>query len=236
MRNFLIVFPVAVLLLISVSFLGCSNEEEAPTQVATGPCSIELTTPVAGERFLPGAVDSQTVKIRWDKENGSDMVNIDLLNGGVEVARIAAGVANRGYYSWRAENNGEADGTDFSVRVSSDGNSDCASESEPFVLRNTIGCAVVFTNAWPDSMQAGDVITLTWENTLTPGLVEIALNLRDQNRQVIATDLLADGTYEWTVETFGLGSAERYSLHIRDTLIPAYCFSEGDDFEIAEQP
>jgi hypothetical protein len=228
MRNFLIVLSATILLLVSLSFLGCgSDDDDNPTGVPAVACSIDLTNPVTGERFLPGAVDSQTVKIRWEKAGGSAMVNIDLLKGGVDVTRLVEGGLNSGYYSWRADNHGQEDGTDFSVRVSSYTDSGCSSVSDEFILRNTIGCDVDFTNIFADSLHVGDEVTLTWENIDTPGLVDILLELRDHESQVLAVDQPQNGSFTWTVDTFGMGTNDRFTFRVVDTLIPVYCYNQS---------
>jgi len=234
MRKILIAFPAAILILVSISLWGCGSDEEGPTTVPTAACDIELTSLFTGERFLPGAVDSQTVKIRWEKAGSDPLVNIDLLKGGNDVARLVSDIANSGYYSWRANNNGAEDGSDFSLRVSSASSSDCSSTSGEFVLLNTIGCTLEFTNEFPDSLHAGDSLTLSWENNDIPGLVDIVLVVSGEEPNTIATNQAPDGSYEWTVDTFGRGSFERFTFRIQDTKIPDYCISESRFIKIED--
>ncbi len=234
MRKLLAVFPAVVLILLSLSLWGCSDDEDNPVGVSVGPCSFELTEPLVGDRFLPGASDSQTVKIRWDKTGGGNMVNIDLFKGDNKLARLVSRAANNGYYSWRANNHGADDGADFAVRVSADADSNCLAFSESFVMLNTIGCTINFINSFPDSLHVDDVITLTWESNDIPGLVDIELDIRGVDPHLIATGLPTSGSYDWTVETFGLGSADRYSLLIKDSKIPRYCFDESDEIKIED--
>jgi Kre9/KNH-like N-terminal Ig-like domain len=236
MRKFLAVLPAAILVLLSVGLWGCSEDSEDTNPV--GPpaekCSIELTSPMGGERFLPGAVDSQTVQIRWDKTGPELTVDVDLYKGGDYVANIVSDVANSGYYSWRADNMGAEDGSDFSVEVTINHASGCLSSSEEFTLLNTIGCEVGFTMApaQNDSLHAGDVVSLAWESSNLPGLVRLELSASGQAPMTIATDLPVEGTYDWTVDTFGLPTGERYTLVVRDTVIPKYCFGETKRFKI----
>ncbi len=236
MRKILAIVPVAVLVLLTLSLWGCTVDDEDSSLV--GPpvesCSIEVTQPDGGERFLPGAVDSQTVQIRWDKTGPSLSVSIDLLKGDTLVDQIVSQVANSGFYSWRANNMGAEDGNDFSVRVSVNGSNDCLSTSGDFLLLNTNGCSVHFTSFPPDSVHVGDVISLSWESTDLPGLVSIELGIRGQDSQIIETGLPIEGTYDWTVGTFGLGTNDFYELRLRDTVIPKYCFGESERFKIED--
>ncbi len=233
MRKLLIAFPAAVLILVSLSLWGCGSDDDDPVGVSPEPCSIEITTLFEGSRFLPGAPDSQTVQIRWDKTGNSTMVNVDLLKGGTDVVRVVSGAVNHGYYSWRANNNGAEDGSDFSLRVSAFEDSTCSSLTGEFVLLNTIGCGFEFTNSFPDSVHADDVVHVSWVSIDIPGRVELHLAVGDEIR-LIATDLDPDGSYDWTVDTFGLGDGNYYSLVLKDTKIPNYCFEGSDKFEIAD--
>lgn len=215
-------FPVAVLGLLCLLLLpqiGCDSDEE--TTGTDGPCRISITRPLPGEVFY----SNDEVKIYWDRSGQAANVKIDLMKAGEAVGEIVRDEENDGYYFWYADNLGQPNGNDFSIRVTAMSDDECMDISPEFALTNISGCNFDFIA--PPAYDAEEPLTLTadgstymieWFSAYTTGLVNLRLYHLNDLVGTIAygvPDSLQQ--FEWTVDSLHEGSGYNYKIEIVDT-------------------
>lgn len=232
MKKIMAALSVTLLIILSLGLWGCGSDD--PADPPTANCSISVTTPVAGDSYMPGDADHETIRIRWTHSGDGDFVKIELLKANAVVGVIHPSVsAAIGYYSWTASNLGEANGADFSIRVSTLGEEDCSDTSAMFTMTSIVGCTMDFSNDFPDSVVAGDIFHLTWDSHHTSGQVDIQLRKQDQLLAYIATRTEDDGSFDWEVDSFHNGTYDYYFLRIQDSDVDA-CYADSVTFKMVD--
>ncbi len=235
MKKLWVTLSIVLFAISLLGFWGCGGDDD-PVIPPEGQCSISVSSPSAGSQFRPGDPDHESVSIRWAKTGSATTVTIELLKGGAVVGAIDSGTANDGFYSWTARNLGAANGTDFSIRITAVGTQGCQDSSGLFSLTNTVGCSVVFTNEFPDEIEAGEILDLTWDSEFTTEKVDIQLMKGEFSEVVgfIAEGLDDDGSYEWNVDSLHSGTSSAYYLRIWDSTLEMSCFSDSTTFRIID--
>jgi hypothetical protein len=235
--------PFAVLALLALALLplvGCDSDEEDPN-TATGPCGITLTRPLPGEVFLSGESVGEEVKIQWRRSGSAAEVKIELLKAGEVVGEIIREEPNDGWYFWRAENLGQPNGADFSVKVSAMDEEGCFDISPEFSLTNVAGCGYDFITP-PDFdpldplllVADGSTYEVTWFSQFTTGLVNLELIHVNDFVGYIATDVPDSlQSYTWTIDSLHEGSGSDYKIRIQDTKVPS-CRQLSDPFQMVD--
>jgi Kre9/KNH-like N-terminal Ig-like domain len=234
MKKVLVTLSVAFLAVSLLGVWGCGDDDD-PVEPPLENCSISVTTPSAGVHFQPGDPDHQTVAIRWSETGTAATVTIDLLKTDVFVGTIVSETDNDGYYSWTASNMGAANGADFSIQVTADGEDGCLGVSDLFAMTNTVGCGLDFTNVFDPPYDAGDILNLTWDSEFTTGKVDIQLLWGfDSHLGFIAEGIEDDGSFDWIVDSLHNGTASTYYLKIWDSNRQLACSSESETFRIVD--
>jgi len=231
---------VTTLLLLAAPFvmLGCGGDDD-PTDPPEEACSITVTTPVAGDGFVPGDPDNQTVRIRWDKTGSASQVSIELLKAGTLVDIIASSAANSGLYVWTASNMGAPNGTDFTIQVTALNEDNCFGVSSPFSLTNIIGCDVTITNVFEQgaTLVAGNALTLTWDSASTMGNVSFELWREDNDAGAVGfineAPLDDTGSWDWTIDSLNSGTYDYYYLKIIANGVEE-CVGTSDTFAMVD--
>ncbi len=219
MKKQWVILLVALLVALPFFLWGCGGDDD-PTDPPVESCAITVTTPAVGDAFVPGDVDNQTVRIRWDKSGNAPTVSIELLKSGALVDVIAASVNNSGFFQWIANNLGAANGSDFAIRVTALGEDDCLGISGQFSLTSISGCSIAFTNEFDGEIPylAGNTLTLTWDSGNTLGNVSVELWRMDDNAAPVGfineAPIDDDGSYDWTIDSLNSGTYDFYYLKI----------------------
>ncbi|MCP4292235.1 MAG: hypothetical protein GY780_10440 [bacterium] len=229
-----------VLSIVTTVFWGCGSDDD-PVDPPAADCAISLISPNAGESFIPGDADHQTVNIRWSEEGDSPTVNIELLKGGNLVGLISSSVVNSGgFYRWVANNMGADNGDDFSIRVTANDDNTCFGTSGEFSLTSIIGCSMSITSSFVDEheeplvFQAGEHYELTWDHANTTGSVSIELWKQDQNLgYVTETPIANTGTFDWLIDSLHNGTYSYYVLKVRDSEV-SECVAESPMFPMVD--
>ncbi len=231
MKKIMAAMLAALLVLATLSLWGCGDDDPVDPPDA---CGITVTSPAAGDTYRPGDVDHNTMNIRWNKSGDADLASIELLKSGSLVGTIHPSTPNNGFYRWTASNFGAANGSDFAIRVTANGENGCFDVSDQFTMLNTVGCSLDFTNSFPDTLFAGEVFPLTWSSTNTTGHVDIQLRRQDQNLALIANRIADDGSFNWTVDSYHNGTLDGYFLRIMDSEL-GVCFADSVTFTIVDE-
>lgn len=237
------VFPFAILVLSSLLLLslgGCDSDEEITS--ADGPCGITITQPVPGKVFL----SNDLVSVLWKRSGTATNVRIELLKSGEAVGDISSIEENDGYFFWYADNMGQPNGNDFSIRVSAVDEASCFDISPEFSLTNISGCNFEFITppAWdPDRPLVlnasegevpGDTYEITWFSQYTTGLVDLQLLHYADIIGYIATDVPdSNQSYDWAVDSLHFGSGSNFKVQVIDTKVPS-CKSLSPIFDIVD--
>jgi hypothetical protein len=228
-------FPVAILVILSLLLLtqiGCDSDEE--TTSVDGPCGITVTRPLPGEVFLSG----EEVKIFWSRSGSATQVKIDLLKSGVLVGGITTLEENDGYYFWDASVMEQANGPDYSIRVTALGESNCGDESQAFGITDVDGCNFDFETPPADEpvdLVAGDTYDITWFSTSTTGRVDLELVHDGELIGLIDTDVVdSNQSYTWNIDSLHEGTGSRYSVKISDVLVPS-CNQASPYFNLVDE-
>jgi len=232
MSKVMVAFSAALLVAISLGLWGCGDED--PVDPPAENCSISITSPLAGTSFMPGDADHQELNIRWNKTGEADLVKIDLLKGGELVGNIHQSSPNDGFFSWTANNLGATNGSDFSVRVTAQGDDGCSDVSGLFTMTSIIDCAFDFTHEFRDSLVAGEVFNLTWDSNNTSGNVDIQLRKQDRSLGFIATGIQDTGSFAWNIDSLHNGSYHYYFLRIMDSDVEN-CQVDGVEFWMIDE-
>jgi len=232
MKMTLLAVLAVLFLFIFLGLGGCGSDD--PVDPEPESCSISVTSPTAGNSFIPGNEDQNTVNIRWDRSGSASFVMIELLKAGSVLGTIHPSASNSGFYRWTASTMGAANGSDFAIRVSALGESGCTSTSGLFTMNSILGCAMDFTNQFPDSLIAGEIFNLTWESSNTTGFVDIQLRKQDQILGYIASRTEDDGSFNWTVDSLHNGTYDFYYLRIQDSDVET-CFADSVMFRMVDE-
>jgi len=216
------IFRVTGLVLLAVVFMwvGACSDDNGSDPVPTPECAISGVNTSQQDSWLSG----DTVNIRWTQNGVPGTVVIELLKAGSPVATIAPAAANSGFFPWLATTAGQANGSDFSIRVTGTGTGGCTGEVNGLTIVDVNGCGLVFTVV-PDTITAGEDFEITWTGTHTSGLVDIALytsgtgNQLDEKVGDIAVDESDDGSFIWSVDSFNNGTYSFYRYVIRDSRV-----------------
>ncbi len=231
--------PFAVLALLTLAmlpFAGCSSDDDSPN-TATGPCGITLTRPLPGEVFL----SDEEVKIQWRRSGAESEVKIELLKADEVVGEITREEENDGWYFWGADNMGQPNGSDFSLKVTAMGDDECFDVSPEFALTNVNGCNYEFLT--PPAFDPEDPLLLTadgstyeitWFSQFTTGLVNLELIHVNDFVGYIATGVPDSlQSYTWTVDSLHEGSGSDYKIRIQDTKVNS-CKQVSDPFQLVD--
>ncbi len=179
---------------------------------------IGVSAPTGGTFALGGAVN-----IEWSSSRAGN-VNIDLYKGGTLFSNIASDTANDGAYTWTIPG-GQTLGTDYSVRVSHDGNSAINSQSGTFVIE---GLTVTSPNGG-EVLKLGASANITWAST---GANDVRIDLYKGGYYIntIAANAPNTGSYPWTPS--GLSLASNYSIRITAFWNPTLYDDSNSNFTI----
>lgn len=211
------------LLALSVGFGGCGGDDGGGGGTDPLPCAITNVNTGAQTSWLVGLDDP--ISVRWDHQGSATAVRIDLLKAGVPVFVVMASTPNTGYYPWVAPTTGgQADGSDFGLRVTALGETGCAGEKTGLTLTNVAGCTLTWTMAPPNPINAGEVVLLKWSGVATGGLVDIELWQNAVEAQlvgVVARETPDDGQFTWNpVDSFNFGTSDSFYLRLSASLVP----------------
>jgi PKD repeat protein len=93
-------------------------------------CQITVTSPEEGEELE----FQSTVQIRWQYENASNWVDVELYNNGEFVHVIVDNLWNLGSLTWRVDDYGQGEGCNFQIRVSDATDPQCLGFSGSFCI------------------------------------------------------------------------------------------------------
>jgi hypothetical protein len=212
------------LLAVSVGVGGCGGDDGGGGGTDPLPCAITNVNTGAQTSWLVGL--GEPISVRWDHQGSATAVRIDLLKAGVPVFVVKASTPNTDYYPWVAPTmGGQADGSDFGLRVTALGETGCAGEKTGLTLTNVSGCALTWTTALLDPINAGDVLSLEWDGVATGGLVDIELwqetVLDPRLVGVVARETPDDGQFTWNpVDSFNSGTSDLFYLRLSASLVP----------------
>ena len=232
LQKFLAGFAVLSVCAGAALVAGCGGGDDGGTNPPPPSCSLSAVTTGLDTSFLSG----ETVNIRWTGNGTPSTVVIELTKAGTVVGTIAASTANDGFHAWVANTGGQANGSDFGIRVTATGDAGCNAEKTGLTLLDVSGCAISGIVV-PDTLQAGDVHSLTWTSASTSGTVDIELykalpaSLGDFVG-VVATGVPDTGTYQWDVDSFHVGSLH-YRLLISDPAVSG-CEAMSDQFYMVD--
>ena len=201
------------------------------------PCSITNVSTGTQVSWLVG-VDGP-VNIRWDHTGSAPAVKIELLKGGAVVWTIAATTANDGFHAWTPTTAGQANGSDFGLRVTALGEAGCAGERNGLSLQDVTGCTLAWNLAEIDSLMAGEAVALAWTSTATAGLLDIELWQDDLGSEpeligVIAAGVADDGSHTWDpIDSFHFGTNDWFVLRLRDPAV-AGCEAWTEPFRLVD--
>lgn len=229
-------FVMVPLLALAIGFVpGCGGDSGGDPE-PTPECSISAVNTGLVSSWLSG----EEMRIRWTAVGGPGTVVIELLKGGAVVSTIAASTANDGFFSWAAASTGgQANGSDFGVRVTATGDVDCTSEVNDLTITDVAGCNITFT-ATVDSITAGETFDITWTGNNTSGTVDIELWTStfgqglDQQVGTVVFGAADTGTYSWAVDSFNNGTYGFYRYVIRDPLV-AGCEAVSPQFAMIDE-
>ncbi len=228
-------FVMVPLLALLIGFgLGCGGDSGGDPE-PTPDCAISAVNTGLDSSWLSG----EEMNIRWTQNGVPGTVVIELLKGGAPVSTIAASTANDGFFSWTsAATGGQANGSDFGVRVTATDDAACTSEINDLTIIDVVGCNFTFT-AVLDTINAGETFDLTWTGDHTSGTVDIELwtsSFGDELDLQVGTVVFGatdTGTYTWTVDSFHNGTYGFYRYVIRDPLV-ADCFVVSPQFAMID--
>lgn len=197
-------------------------------------CAISQVNTSQRDSWLSG----DNVDIRWTGNGVPGTVAIDLLKAGNVVATIAAATDNDGFYPWSADTGGQANGSDFGIRVTATGNAGCGDEVNGLTILDVTGCSFEFTSGLTDTL-AGTQSEITWTSNNTSGLVDIELWTSGFGSTLgdlvgtVAVDAPDDGSLTWTLDSFNNGTYSFYRYVIRDAQV-AGCEAMSRQFTIVD--
>lgn len=232
MKKIMTVMWAVMLVALPLGLWGCGDDD--PVDPPVDNCSVTVTSPVAGDSFRPGDEDHEIMNIRWTSEGDATLVKIELLKADVLVGVIHPSIPNSGFFRWTASNMGAANGADFAIRVSAQGEDNCLGVSGQFSMTSIIGCALDFTNEFPDTLFADDIFNLTWDSANTTGHVDIQLRKQDSSLGLIAAGIDDDGSFDWTVDSLHNGSYGYYFLRILDSDLGT-CYADSVTFAMVDE-
>lgn len=207
-----------------VALAGCGGGDSGGGGTQPDPCTIANVSTGAQTSWLVG-IDGP-VNLRWDHTGTATAVRIDLLKAGVAVAVVAASTANDGFHPWVPTTAGQPDGSDFGLRVTALGETGCAGERNGLTLVDVSACALAWTMADPDTVEAGAALALAWTSGATSGALDIELWQDDLGGEpqlvgIIAAGTADDGAYVWDpVDSFHFGTNDWFVLRLVDPLVP----------------
>lgn len=227
---------------LAAALIGCNGGDD-PADPIPDPCSLTISTPVAGASYR--TEPSETVNIRWTSTGGASSVRIELLQGTTSVGDIAATTANDGFFAWTAAVLGGSGGDDFAIRLTALGETGCTATVEPLTILDTAACELEFTVDLPPEavLVGGQPLDITWTSGNTTGQVSLELwhgHLNAVRVGVIAEGTADDGLYHWTVDSFNdvahrlVNDPTVYWLKVMDADLADACQSASADFTLTD--
>jgi hypothetical protein len=215
---------------------GCGGDDGGGGGTDPLPCAITNVNTGAQTSWLVGV--GVPINVRWDHQGSATAVRIDLLKAGAPVFVVAASTPNTGYYPWVAPTtDGEADGSDFGLRVTALGETGCTGEKNGLTLTDVSGCTLTWTMAALNTITAGGQLSLEWAGDATGGLVDIELwqnAVEEQLVGVVARETPDDGQFTWDpVDSFHFGTSSAYYLRLSASLMPG-CQALTDPFRMVD--
>lgn len=199
------------------------------------PCSITITSPVYADLWEKWGYYT----IQWKHTDKSGFVDIELYKDSGYLCTIVSSTPNDGSYVWMVNPCGE--GTDpYQIRIADSEDADCYSLSSEFMITvNEVDevCPLEITspssgNVWTE----GEVRAIQWYYPDTDVEVRIYLCTFSNCLCHIATTT-NDGSYYWTVDDCGGGTASDYQITIL-IIDPeeSDCLHISDTFTLITQP
>lgn len=200
---------------------GGGDDGPGPDPVA---CTITNVSTGTQTSWLVGI--DPPANLRWNHTGAATAVKIELLKAGAVVAVVAASTANDDFYAWTPTTGGQANGTDFGLRVTALGETGCAGEKTGLTLTDVSGCTVTWVTADLDTINAGDAVPLQWNSAATAGQLDIELWQDDLGGEpelvgVVVVETPDDGEFLWNpVDSFHFGTDNYFQLKLVDPLVP----------------
>ena len=229
-------FGVLPLLALTIGFgVGCGGDDGGGPEPEPE-CAISAVNTGLEDSWQTG----EEVNIRWTHNGVPGTVDIALLKGGAPVSTIATATGNDGFFSWtQASTGGQANGSDFGIRVTGTGVAACSSEVNDLTIIDVSGCDITFTGVL-GLVTAGESFDITWTGFHTSGTVDIELwtssfgDELDQQVGTVVSGAADNGTYTWTVDSFNNGSYGFYRYVIRDPDV-ADCEAVSGQFAMIDE-
>lgn len=217
---------------------GCGGGGGGGGGTEPQPCSITNVSTGTVSSWLVGL--DGPANLRWDHTGSATAVKIELLKGGAVVSVVAASTANDGFFAWTPSTGGQANGSDFGLRVTALGEAGCAGERNGLTLTDVSNCTLAWSSADPDTINAGESLALAWDAQSTSGTVDIELWQDDLGGEpqlvgVIAAGTPDDGAFTWDpVDSFHFGTNDWFTLRLSDPLV-AGCGDETPPFRMVDE-
>jgi hypothetical protein len=165
--------------------------------------------------------------IYWESTGSISMVNIELFKDGVFEFTIASHVLNHGYYYWTLPS-GLNNSANYQIKITDSFHSSVYDYSEYFeIYMNSISITA------PDSLSQWEMESshfIYWETTGYISMVNIELFKDGVFESTIASNVLNDNSYNWTIP-YGLDNSVNYQIKITDAFNSSV-YDYSDNFEI----
>jgi len=159
--------------------------------------SLTLVVPNGGEVWGKGS----TQTIRWESRGNISTVKLELFKDGAIQELIASNVPNLRNYTWENIPTNIDSGSDYKIKVTFEGNSDIADESDSTfsLFEEQIQItSPVSTDTWGTSIIETDTYTISWTDS---GVTNVDIELWKSGVKVsdIATNEPNTNSYQWTM-------------------------------------
>jgi len=194
--------------------------------------------PNGGEEWKLGS----THDIKWNLENATGNVDINLFKGGVDLGPIVSNISDSGSYSWlidKLEDLTPIDkGVDYKIEVKARDGSDSDKSDADFTLLPSI---TVTSPNGGESWNLGGTYNLTWTSKAMTGNVGIKLFQNGSSLGYVATDVpVSSGSYSWTIsDIIGIGpisAGANYQIQIKQRGVASDLSDGYFNIELAGTP
>lgn len=190
------------------------------------PCSLEVTNPTAASEWYKDS----TLTITWNSSDAGANCRIFLYKDVDSIRTIAATTANDGSFDWTVNDFGFGGDTDYSIKILDAVDGNCIDFSPTFTIVDP--CSLQVSSPTSGSEWLLDsTLTIEWTSQFAGSQVRILL-YQDSDSLCAITPLTSnDGSFDWTVDDCGNGSATDYRIKIVSAS-DGTCFDFSDFFTI----